>query len=94
MLIRWFLLLLLSTTAATAHDWYPIECCHSLDCAPVDRVQMMPNATMMVTSKHGTTIVPASFPTRESKDHQMHVCMRPGEAGAMRVICLFLPPTT
>jgi len=51
-------------------------------------------SSMLVTSKHGTVLVPANFPRRESKDHQMHVCMRPGEGGAMRLICIFLPPST
>jgi hypothetical protein len=37
-------------------------------------------------------VVPANFPRRESKDHRMHVCMRPGQGGSMRLICIFLPP--
>ena len=26
---------------AKAHDFYPIECCHQIDCAPVDHVEIM-----------------------------------------------------
>jgi hypothetical protein len=48
----------------------------------------------MVTTKHGKALVPASFPRRESKDHRMHACMMPGEGGKMRLICIFMPPST
>jgi hypothetical protein len=48
--------------------------------------------SMVVTTRHGSVLVPANFPRRESKDHRMHACMRPGEGGAMRLICIFLPP--
>ena len=109
---RWFLAALLAAaTPAAAHDWYPMECCHAMDCAPVEKVEMLQGpamasmlggtsastpigSTMLVTSKHGSVIVPANFPRRESKDHRMHVCMRPGEGGTMRILCIFLPPST
>ena len=97
-------------TPAAAHDWYPIECCHAMDCAPVEKVEIlsppamasmfsppgqaapaMPGA-MMVTTKHGSVIVPANFQRRESKDHRMHACMRPAEGATMRLICIFMPP--
>jgi formylmethanofuran dehydrogenase subunit D len=94
MLLRIPLLLLLVTaTPALAHDWYPIECCHGMDCAPVERVEMQDGATLVVTSKHGTGVVPQTMPRRESQDGKMHVCMRPSGAG-MRIICVFLPPPT
>jgi hypothetical protein len=48
--------------------------------------------SMLVTTMHGSVLVPANFPRRESKDHRMHACMRPGEGGSMRLICIFLPP--
>ena len=121
---RWLLALLLATAApAAAHDWYPMECCHAMDCAPVEKVEMLSPPTiarmlaapaqaapapgaaaapspqqgsMVVTTRHGSVLVPANFPRRESKDHRMHACMRPslasGEGGAMRLICIFLPP--
>lgn len=112
---------------AMAHDWYPLECCHSMDCAPVDKVEIIqpalpaassfvgtpaiaaPPSAMLVTSKNGTVLVPANFPRRESKDHRMHVCMRPlppaerrtsgsgpstpGDPGNMWLICIFMPPS-
>ena len=98
--------LLLVATAAVAHDWYPIECCSGMDCAPVEKVEIMPMqsagimgsttlpGTMMITTKHGSVIVPANFPRRESKDNRMHACIRASGSGNLRLICLFLPPST
>ena len=101
---KWLLAFLLAATPAAAHDWYPMECCHEMDCAPVDRAEIVPTptqadpkdgvATMIVTTKHGTAVVPGDFPRRESKDHRMHACMMPGgEGGKMRLICIFMPPS-
>ena len=105
---KWLLAALLAAaTPAAAHDWYPIECCHGMDCAPVEKVEIIPGpgmasllsapaqaslGEMLVTTKHGSVVVPANFPRRESKVHRMHVCMRPGQNGSMRLICIFLPP--
>jgi hypothetical protein len=110
---KWLLAALLAAaTPAAAHDWYPMECCHAMDCAAADKVEVLQGpamasmlgatsgasspmaGSMLVTSKHGTVLVPANFPRRESKDHRMHVCMRPGEGGTMRLICIFMPPST
>lgn len=80
--------------------WYPMECCHSMDCAPVTSASseafvtadgLMPRG-MVVTTKHGTAFVPATFPRRESKDGRMHACMQPDSDGHMYVLCLFIPP--
>lgn len=93
---------------ATAHDWYPMECCHGMDCAVVEKVEIVQSQTfagyappsvgssgMIVTSKHGTVFVPGNFPRRESKDNRMHVCMRPtGDGTAMKLLCIFMPPST
>jgi hypothetical protein len=103
---KWLLAFLLAATPAAAHDWYPMECCHEMDCAPVDRAEIVPTptqrdpkdgvaigpATMVVTTKHGTVVVPGDFPRRESKDHRMHACMMPGTGGQMQLICIFMPP--
>lgn len=104
---KWLLAFLLAATPAAAHNWYPMECCHEMDCAPVDRTEIVPTPTtaptgavvigstaMIVTTKHGTALVPADFPRRESKDHRMHACMIPGADGRMQLICLFMPPAT
>jgi hypothetical protein len=90
---------------AYGHDWYPLECCHSMDCAPVvsssyvaganyDPMGNKTNAPplLIVTTKIGTAVVPADLPRRESKDNQMHACMRPSAYGYMYVMCIFMPP--
>src|SRR5262245_45901616 len=83
---------------AKAHDWYPHECCHGGDCAPVDSVTRIVMAAsgetrLRLTSKLGTALLPPNFPVRESKDHRMHVCMRPSLYGGMGVTCVFMPPS-
>jgi hypothetical protein len=75
-----------------AHEWYPRECCANLDCAPVERAEPLPDGSMRVTSKVGTTVVPVSFPRRQSQDTQMHICMaRFSHLDNMRPVCLFVP---
>ncbi len=98
--------LLLAATTAAAHDWYPMECCSGMDCAPVEKVEIVPMqsagimgtqtlpGTMLITTKHGSVIVPANFPRRESKDNRMHACIRSSAGGNVRLICLFMPPST
>jgi hypothetical protein len=83
---------------AKAHDWCPYDCCHGGDCAPVDNVtRIAPGGSgegrLILTSKHGTAILPPDLPVRESKDHRMHVCMRPSLYGGMGVTCVFMPPS-
>lgn len=85
-------------TKARAHDWYPMECCHGMDCAEVTttaQVQLAGEAlpSLVITTKHGTVVVPRNHPWRESKDGRMHACMRPGSEGQMRLICIFAPPS-
>jgi hypothetical protein len=78
--------------SAKAHSWYPIECCHQLDCGPVLSMRQTP-AGLEVTSTHGTAVVPQTMAPRKSQDHQAHVCIRPGENGALKVICYFEQPS-
>jgi hypothetical protein len=82
---------------ARAHDWYPVECCHATDCAPVDAVREVAAPEggvpqLVVTSRHGTAIVPQNLPRQTSQDSRMHVCMR-SLRGKMYVLCIFLPPS-
>lgn len=75
---------------AKAHSWYPWFCCSNRDCAPVVSAQVVPEG-MVVTTQHGTVFIPASFPYRESKDGQMHACIRQKD-GETKLICAFRPP--
>ena len=78
---------------AGGHGWYPKECCHDIDCAPVQRVEVLPGDVLRVTSKVGTTEVPPSFPRQPSPDGNMHICMvRYSHLDNMRPVCFFVPP--
>jgi hypothetical protein len=80
------------SSLATAHEWHPTECCSNMDCAPVERVEIMPDGFQRLTSRVGTTVVPASFPRRPSSDNQMHICMvRYSHFDDMRPTCFFVP---
>ncbi len=87
-------------TSADAHDWYPEECCHAMDCAPVEswafaqKAQTGSLPQLSVTTKKGTAIVPQDLPRRESKDNRMHACIRAGPMGVKYVVCIFLPLAT
>ena len=87
-----------------AHSWYPLECCSSMDCAPVDKVEIVSQhaiasflappanasvpSSMVITTKHGTVVVPVNFKMRESQDGGMHACIVKG-----KLVCLFMPPS-
>ena len=63
-----------------------------MDCAPVESVAQIVSASggppqLVVTTKHGTVVVPPDFPRRESPDGRMHVCIQ-----GIYVMCLFMPP--
>jgi hypothetical protein len=86
-------------TPAQAHDWYPKECCHDHDCAPVESIARTSSLaaaaelpSTVVTTRHGTAVLPPNLPRRESKDNRMHACMNPGPMGKMQLICIFTPP--
>jgi hypothetical protein len=89
---------------AKAHDFYDPECCSGMDCAPVEKVEVLPSnsissmlvppaqasvpSIMVVTTKHGTAAVPANMKMRASPDGKMHACIIHG-----RLICLYMPPS-
>lgn len=95
----------IKATAAAAHDWYPVECCHSLDCAPVTSTAYVAGAAydstgkaiaspmpeLVVTTKIGTAVVPPDMPRRISPDNQMHACINNTGMGSY-VMCIFIPP--
>ena len=82
-----------SIPAAVVHHWYPRECCRDNDCAPVERAERLPDGSLRLTSRVGTTVVLVSFPRQPSPDGQMHICMiRYSHFDDMRPVCLFVPP--
>ena len=65
----------------------------TIDRAPVERAERLPDGSLRLTSRVGTTVVLASFPRLPSPDGQMHICMiRYSHFDDMRPVCLFVPP--
>ena len=90
--------LLAQFRSAEAHSWYPPECCHEIDCAPVDEAIWVSRADggppqLLVTSKFGTAKIPRGFLPQQSKDSRMHVCMGYDDFGGKSVLCFFVPPS-
>jgi hypothetical protein len=53
----------------------------------------LPDGSLRLTSRVGTTDVPTWFPRLESPDQQMHICMvRYSHLDGMRPVCFFVPP--
>lgn len=80
---------------------YPMECCSAVDCAPIEHADssalyeagnaLVPSV-LTITTRHGTAVVPANFPRRDSKDGRSHACMRSDGNGGMRLVCYFVAP--
>ncbi len=76
---------------ARSHSWYPIECCHQLDCAPASITKIEGN-DYLVTTKHGQVRGPIDFSkVRPSPDAEPHACINKDRDGRERVLCLWLP---
>ena len=94
---KWLIPLLFIPNIAMAHDWYDPACCSNRDCAPAEKVIILEDGRMQITTTHGTTIIPNEMIRRESKDHQVHACMRSmtmygGGKNNMLPICVYMPP--
>jgi hypothetical protein len=80
------------SSAAACHEWYPHECCGKTDCAPVERIESMPDGFLRLTSRVGATVVSPSFPRQRSPDGRIYICMvRYSHLDDMRPVCLFVP---
>lgn len=80
----WWLL----NAEVSAHNWYPPDCCHNRDCAPVLDIERLDTGDFRVRSIHGTATVTPQTRLLESQDAQPHVCIREG-----RAVCYFIPPS-
>ena len=86
---------LLAPVPARGHSWYPQACCSGKDCARVEKIELVP-AGRMVTTKHGTILVPVDFQARESEDSDFHACISKGDGefapvGELSLTCWFEP---
>jgi hypothetical protein len=91
--------LMLVSGIATAHSWYPKECCHDQDCRPVPCSEIHQHLEKIGPWK----LFPFSLrwqgmefygpQIRKSLDDECHVCTRPDESLGGPV-CIFIPDTT
>jgi hypothetical protein len=87
--------LMLVSGAATAHSWYPKECCHDKDCHPVQCAELKVTANGDVMWK-GVLYFSAPM-MRDSLDGQCHVCVEEGLNASVipyLPICVFVPHAT
>ena len=77
--------------SASAHSWYPNDCCSGFDCMPADSIHSDRLGKVVVVGKVRVR-VPANFSPRPSPDGRVHVCFTDGEFGVPLARCLFLPP--
>lgn len=88
-------LLIIPHRSATAHSWYPHECCHDRDCAVVEATEFLKSGELRVTTVHGVGLVRDDTSIRASRDNSMHACLRqigPDEEHlGWQLICLFVP---
>ena len=84
--------LMMVSGAATAHSWYPKECCHDNDCRPVSCAEL--TATNLGLMWRGMVIF-NEIQTRDSPDQLCHVCVK-SQTGYMPYlpICVFVPHAT
>jgi hypothetical protein len=85
---------LLLNGAATAHSWYPKECCHDNDCRPVPCAELSFHDKDVVWRKR---LYFSGRMIRESKDGNCHVCVKGGLTANIipyLPLCVFVPQTT
>lgn len=77
--------------AASAHSWYPSECCSNRDCMPADGIEVDVRGDLQV--RVGTTRIwiPRGFATRASPDNRMHICYHIDDFTFAMPLCLFVP---
>ena len=77
---------------ASAHSWYPRDCCSESDCSPADRLFVDARGDMIVIAGMSRLIVPHGFPTRASPDQRIHVCFsRSRTEDVTPIYCIFVP---
>ena len=103
-MLKSILIFLLLSQSAYAHDWYPKDCCHNNDCAPIEQwiPGTNPGDPPTVVTKHGKAKLTLDQlrTARPSPDAQGHAClvyswmMGSGESrNYVRGTCLWLPPS-
>jgi hypothetical protein len=84
--------LLVASSVARAHEWYPLACCGGEDCGPADIVIRRDDGSYLVTA-HGMSLeIPGEYYWRPSPDGQVHVCVRHIAGIGTMVVCAFRGP--
>jgi hypothetical protein len=61
---------------ATAHGWYPKECCGGADCAAADTVVRRSDGSYLVTMRDMSVLIPRDYNRwQQSPDGRIHVCI-------------------
>jgi hypothetical protein len=81
-------LLVLGSSPALAHSWYPASCCSDKDCRPL----VEEKGETVTESEDGWTLWDGRIIARGivqlSPDRQFHLCETPTK----RILCFFAPP--
>jgi hypothetical protein len=80
-------LLVLASSSALAHSWYPVSCCSEQDCRPLDEEK----GETATESKDGWRLwdgrIIARGIAKLSPDRQFHLC----ETRTKTILCFFAP---
>lgn len=79
---------------ASAHLWYPKECCNEQDCFRAIRVKHLADGSLYFETGHAgeiLVIVPPQFERMLSQDRDYHVCVYRDAQGKYHPRCVFVP---
>ena len=87
---------LLYALPASAHEWYPKECCSGRDCIEADQMMIDNRGDKIVMVGNRRIWVSKYLSPRPSPDSRVHICVREVNGdldGALfpMTICLFVP---
>ena len=85
-----------SVVRADVNSWYPHECIAIDYCAPVQNIAWIAPVEgaapqLVISSGNYKAVVQRTFPVSDSKDGNVHVCMRYDPFGNLEVTCLLIP---
>lgn len=75
----------------SAHHWYPRECCQQIDCAPLNRKDILSAQGGWYIRPSRETIPYFDSRVRSSPDGQFHRCIEEFWEPSSRTRCLFVP---
>lgn len=85
--MRALILFLTMTVCASAHDWYPPQCCSGHDCFAIAESDLVPMPGEAYIVKASGKIAPK---VEVSQDGRWHLCTKTGKIDGPPV-CLFRP---